>query len=222
MSNRFFTFGLSVAIVSASFITTAKEFVASYDGFYDRMKIVNKGEYNQAKVGFYLKEMSSGENCSLSEGHIITEKQEFPLNFSEQMELLLPFDEKLDKDKAMVVAYTKNPKHECQLVMQIEAFIDKKEFIAKSELFDTFTELNDLIDDLSGFVLRTVFGFLIPDMVGVTLLFDQPVSLLSKSDNSIKCVGTRCTIVINSDWDSSTEILSFSVAPSKVIPYIKK
>jgi len=222
VNNRFFTLVLSVALSSTSFITTAKEFVASYDGFYDRMKVVNKGEYTQAKVGFYLIERTSGENCILSEGHIITEKQEFPLSFSDKTELLLPFDEKLDKDKAMVVAYTKNPKHECQLVMQIEAFTGNDTSISKSELFETYRELDNLIDDLSGFILSTVFGFLMPDMVGVTIVFDQPVNLLSKSDNSIKCENTRCTITMNSDWDSNTDKLKFSVAPSKIIPYIEK
>lgn len=222
MNNRFSTFALSVALVSTSFITTAKEFVASYDGFYDRMKVVNKGEFTQAKVGFYLKEFSSGESCILSKGHIITEKQEFPLNFSQSMELLLPFDEKLDKDKAMVIAYPKNPEHECQLVMQIEALANHQTRFTKSELYTSYTELDDLIDDLSGFVLSTVFGFLMPDMVGVTLVFDQRVNLLSQSNNAVKCSDMRCTITMNSDWKDNSDELNFSIAPTKIIPYIEK
>jgi len=222
VNNRFSTFALSVALVSTSFITSAKEFVASYDGFYDRMKIVNKGEFSQAKVGFYLIEMTSKESCVLSEGHILTEKQEFPLNYSEQMELLLPFDEKLDKDKAMVIAYPENPNDECQLVMQIEAPVSQGSSFSKYQLYDTYIELDDLIDDLSGFVLSTVFGFLMPDMVGVTLIFDEPAKLLSQSDDTVKCSEMRCTITMNSDWDSNSEILKFSVSPSKIIPYIEK
>lgn len=222
MNNRFSTFALSVALVSTSFITSAKDFVASYDGFYDRMKVVNKGEFTQAKVGFYLTEMSSGESCILSKGHIITEKQEFPLNYSENMELLLPFDEKLDKDKAMVIAYPKNPDHECQLVMQIEAPSNQQTRFSKSELYTSYTELNDLIDDLSGFVLSTVFGFLMPDMVGVTLVFDKPVNLLSQNNNAIKCSEMRCTITMNSDWQDNSDELKFSIAPTKIIPFIEK
>jgi hypothetical protein len=222
VNNRFSTFALSVALVSTSFITSAKEFVASYDGFYDRMKIVNKGEFSQAKVGFYLIDMSSKESCVLSKGHIITEKQEFPLNYSEQMELLLPFDEKLDKDKAMVIAYPKDPNHECQLVMQIEAPASQKTRFSKSELYNTYTELDDLIDDLSGFVLSTVFGFLMPDMVGVTLVFEQPVNLLSQNTNAVKCSEMRCTITMSSDWQDNSDELSFSTAPTKIIPFIEK
>jgi len=222
VNNRFFTVAMGVALASCSFVTTAKDFMASYDGFYDRMKVVNKGEYTQAKVGFYLADMTSGDKCELSKGEIITEKQAFPLNYSEEMELLLPFDVKLDKDKAMVVAKTINPKHECQLIMQIEAPSDNRNSFSKAHLYNTYTEFDDLIDDLSGFVLSTVFGFLMPDTLGVTLIFDQPVQLLSQNQDDIKCTDSRCTITMNSGWKSNSESVNFSIAPTKIIPYIEK
>ncbi|SFD01102.1 DUF2987 domain-containing protein [Pseudoalteromonas denitrificans] len=222
MNKQFFILVCSSVLVFSSFLSSAKEFVVAYDGFYDRMKVVNKGEYNRAKVGFYLKELKSGKSCILSHGQIITEQQEFPLTFSPNMELLLPFDEKLDKDKAIVIAQTQNPKDECQLVMQIEASGSDKTQLAKNDLFEVYTELSDLMDDLSGFVLSTVFGFLMPDIVGITLIFDEPVTLLSKNESVMNCSDFKCKVVINDDWEDDMQTIRFSSAPSKIVPFIEK
>ena len=55
----------------------AKEFVMSYDGFYDRLKVVNKGDFQYARVNFYISDIGTNEVCSIKSGTILTEKNEY-------------------------------------------------------------------------------------------------------------------------------------------------
>lgn len=67
-------------LVTASFLAVAassavaKEFVMSYDGFYDRLKVVNKGDFQYARVNFYISDIGTNEVCSIKNGTILTEK----------------------------------------------------------------------------------------------------------------------------------------------------
>ena len=55
-------------------------------------------------------------------GRIITERQEFALNYTDQAQFVcLPYDQQLDKDKAVIVIEPINEQHDCQLKLQIEA-----------------------------------------------------------------------------------------------------
>ena len=105
----------------SAFNVNAREFVMSYDGFYDRLKVVNKGDFQYARVNFYISDIATNEACAIKSGTILTERNEYPLNFTDKAQLLLPFDKQLDTDKAVIVVQPQNPDHDCQLKLQIEA-----------------------------------------------------------------------------------------------------
>ena len=91
----------------SAFNVNAREFVMSYDGFYDRLKVVNKGDFQYARVNFYISDIGTNESCAIKSGTILTEKNEYPLNFTDKAQLLLPFDKQLDTDKAVIVVSRK-------------------------------------------------------------------------------------------------------------------
>ncbi|AIY66365.1 hypothetical protein OM33_11225 [Pseudoalteromonas piratica] len=208
-----------VVLSALSFCATASEFVVSYDGFYDRLKVMSKGNYATADLGFYLVNQK-GEPCNIESGSIITKTNEYPLNYTSQSKLLLPFDETLDKDKALIVVHPKGG-DQCQLKMQMEANQTYGDSISMKQMADLYSEFDDLIGRLSGFFMRTLFSFMMPEVKGVTLIFDQVVADPIGADESVKCTENRCTIVVPESY-SQNQRFTFSQPITQVIPHIEK
>ncbi|TMO58633.1 DUF2987 domain-containing protein [Pseudoalteromonas aurantia] len=211
----FFAFGFS-------HVAQAKEFVVSYDGFYDRLKVIEKGEFEFARVNFYVVDIATLAPCTIASGKIITEKTEAPLVYTEQAKLLLPFDKQLDKDKAVVVLEPKNLQHNCQLKFQIEAEHFDSSHLTSTHLFQLHTEFDELLADLSGFFVSKLMHFLLPEQKGVVIEFSEPVTF---SHEQIQCEDTVCKFSIDSTWQESTTKLLSSNDRATIVtvkPWIEK
>lgn len=198
------------------------EFAVSYDGFYDRMKVVNKGDYLVATVGFYLvdAEMPT-QPCVIASGKIVTEQYEQPLSFTDKGQLLLPFETQLDKDKAVIVVQHADTQ-QCQLQMQIEAREDYSQSITKKQLFATYQELETLMDDLSGFLMSKVFSFLMPKMTGITVEFTGLAEVVNDDKERWKCAKNRCFTQVDSGWEIQKDAVLFTNLPFRILPYLEK
>ena len=75
MTGYFYASLLFLLSLSA-FNANAREFVMSYDGFYDRLKVVNKGDFQYARVNFYISDIATNEACAIKNGTILTENNE--------------------------------------------------------------------------------------------------------------------------------------------------
>lgn len=221
--NKIFLLLKVVGVISAlsvtSFKATASEFVIAYDGFYDRLKVVNKGEFQYAQVNFYLSDIATNEVCTIKSGKILTEKQEFDLTYTDNAQLLLPFDKQLDTDKAVIVVQPKNPQHDCQLKLQIEATELSNFALTKANLFELNQEFDELLSDLSGFFVSKLMWFLLPEQQGVVLKFDAPASM---SGEGVSCKENRCTITITDEWQDDKTLLNSSAKLISATPWIVK
>ncbi|MEL0639151.1 DUF2987 domain-containing protein [Pseudoalteromonas aliena] len=197
----------------------AKEFVMSYDGFYDRLKVVNKGDFQYARVNFYISDIATNESCAIKSGTILTERNEYPLNFTDKAQLLLPFDKQLDTDKAVIVVQPKNPNHDCQLKLQIEANELEGLTFSKQSLYTINTELDELLTDLSGFFVSKLMWFLLPEQKGVAVTFKSPMQF---DDKSITCEKSVCYFAIEDSWEDDTALLGDISQVIKVTPWIVK
>ncbi|MEZ7278442.1 DUF2987 domain-containing protein [Pseudoalteromonas sp. 68 DY56-GL68] len=211
--------GTVAALSFSSFKVAASEFVVAYDGFYDRLKVVNKGEFQYAQVNFYLTDIASNEVCTIKSGKIITEQQEFDLTYTEQAQLLLPFDKQLDTDKAVIVVQPMNPKHDCQLKLQIEATQLDEFILTKANLFALDQEFDELLSDLSGFFVSKLMWFLLPEQKGVVLKFDSTDAM---SAEGVSCKENRCFINVTDDWEGDETRLSNNGALLSATPWIAK
>ncbi len=212
-------------LVTASFLAVAassavaKEFVMSYDGFYDRLKVVNKGDFQYARVNFYISDIGTNEVCSIKNGTILTEKNEYPLNYTDKAQLLLPFDKQLDTDKAVIVVQPKNPVHDCQLKLQIEAKELDGMALSKQSLLVINNELEELLTDLSGFFVSKLMWFLLPEQKGVVVTFKTPKQF---DDERITCEKSVCYFEVTDSWEDNTTILADINEVVKVTPWISK
>ncbi|MBQ4857503.1 DUF2987 domain-containing protein [Pseudoalteromonas sp. MMG007] len=214
------TKAISLLLLSAVALNVnAKEFVMSYDGFYDRLKVVNKGDFQYARVNFYISDIATNEACAIKSGTILTENNEYPLNFTDKAQLLLPFDKQLDTDKAVIVVEPQNPNHDCQLKLQIEANELEGLTLSKQSLYTINTELDELLTDLSGFFVSKLMWFLLPEQQGVAVTFNAPTEL---ADKNIKCEKSVCYFAVEDDWEDDATILGNINNVVKVTPWIAK
>jgi hypothetical protein len=193
----FLALGLSNAL-------QAKEFIVSYDGFYDRLKVIEKGAFEFARVNFYVVDSTTLEPCTIASGKIVSEKTEAPLAYTKQAKLLLPYDKQLDKDKAVIVLQPKNPQHNCQLKFQIEAEHFDLSHLTPAYLFQLHTEFDTLLSDLSGFFVSKLMHFLLPKQKGILIEFAHPTEF---SNEKVECEGTLCKFLIDSTWQGDTMTL---------------
>ncbi|MGJ8485994.1 DUF2987 domain-containing protein [Pseudoalteromonas sp. SYSU M81236] len=208
------------ATLGASVVTaTAGEFVVAYDGFYDRLKVVNKGDFQYAQVNFYLSDIATNDVCKIKSGKIITEQQEFDLTYTDQAQLLLPFDKQLDTDKAVIVVQPENPQHDCQLKLQIEATNLSEFALTKANLYELNEEFDELLSDLSGFFVSKLMWFLLPEQQGVVLKFADENVAISEADN---CKQSRCAIMVTDDWQDNQTKLQTSARLISATPWIVK
>lgn len=211
---------LSLTLLSVNALNaSAREFVMSYDGFYDRLKVVNKGDFQYARVNFYISDIGTNEACAIKSGTILTENNEYPLNYTEQAQLLLPFDKQLDTDKAVIVVQPQNPVHDCQLKLQIEANELEGLSFTKQSLFTIHTELDELLADLSGFFVSKLMWFLLPEQKGVVVTFKKPMHF---DDESIECKKSVCYFAVADNWQDDTKELADIADVIKVTPWITK
>ncbi|WP_409423232.1 MULTISPECIES: DUF2987 domain-containing protein [unclassified Pseudoalteromonas] len=212
-------------LVTASFFAiaassaVAKEFVMSYDGFYDRLKVVNKGDFQYARVNFYISDIGTNEVCSIKSGTILTEKNEYPLNYTDKAQLLLPYDKQLDTDKAVIVVQPKNPVHDCQLKLQIEASELDGLALSKQSLLVINNELEELLTDLSGFFVSKLMWFLLPEQKGVVVTFKTPKQF---DDERITCEKSVCYFEVTDSWEDNMTVLADINEVVKVTPWISK
>ena len=209
---------LAVVLI-ATFTVQAKEFVVSYDGFYDRLKVVNKGDFQFAQVNFYITDIASNDECLIKTGRIITEREEFPLNYTEHAQLLLPFDKQLDTNKAVVVIEPQNENHDCQLKLQIEAREFNNSNLNKHQLYQLNDEFDELLSDLSGFFVSKLMSFLLPEQQGVVLTFAEPVTI---ADPAFDCQGAICHVSVTEQWEDDKTAFTVPLPLLKVTPWIAK
>ncbi|NOU48968.1 DUF2987 domain-containing protein [Pseudoalteromonas sp. JBTF-M23] len=215
---------LAVALVLLGYFhnVSAKEFVVSYDGFYDRLKVLEKGNFEFARVNFYVVDIATLEPCTIAKGEIVTENNSAPLTYTQDAQLLLPYDKKLDKDKAVVVIEPQNPKHDCQLKFQIEADHFSANNLNKADIYQLHTEFEELLSGLSGFFISKLMGFLLPEQKGIKVAFTHPVTF---DDEQVQCIQQSCTFEVNETWQDNAVMLNTpnaTITIEQVTPWIVK
>ena len=220
MKNKLFA--LALAAIGAAQPAMADNFVVSYDGFHDRLKVIEKGEFEFARVNFYIVDIATLEPCKIAKGKIVTENSEMPLTFTEDAQLLLPYDDELDKDKAVLIIEPQHPKHDSQLKIQIEADHFGLENFTKSDIYQLHHEFEELLSDLSGFFVSKLLSFLLPSQKGISVKFDSQVVF---NHHGVSCADKVCKFSVEESWEGDDFRFtsnSVRVKPMLISPWIEK
>lgn len=198
---------------------SAETLSLNYEGFYDRMKVLNDEDYSLVDMQFMLVTEREGKPCPVTEGLLLTESTEQNILIKEDnKQIFLPFDKQLDSDKAILTFKIPGPTR-CTLSMQVTSSLALATEISTVKLREVRNQFDDLYDDLAGIFV----SWLLPDVKGVIMDFDEAVDLTGEYSNTsiVKCEKSRCFIDL-SDTATLPEKLVFPTKPTVIRPWIVK
>ncbi len=135
-----------------------------YQGFYQRLKQVNKGHYPLVEIAFSV---PMAGPCIVKSGTLTTEKESFPLTITERQRIFLPYDDKLKSDRALINLDIDGDSSKCNIAMQVRAKQTKVEYL-QTEVVQIQTEMDELLNAMQGFPMR----YFSSDIAGLNFEFE--------------------------------------------------
>lgn len=201
----------SAVLLTMSFSSFSTPVSLEYKGFYDRLKVVNKGNYQLVDIAFSVP-MSA--DCQILSGSISTENTRYPLTYTEDQRLLLPFNDELKSNRGLVNLNVAGDASLCNIAMQVRA----KQALASYSgevLQQTATEMNALLDSIQGFPMR----YFREPIAGLNFQFSPDTKVTVDIDGNKRTIGEQWQLSQH-ELDNIRQ-LSFSQAPRYISPWVK-
>lgn len=187
--------------------------VLNYDGFFDRIDDIEAIEYSDIKLAFYFTSIESNLVCPIRSATLKTKFKAIPVYYLADGEVILPYDRKLDQDKAQLLIET-DFGYNCGLNMRLENRFLLSETLPTGRLVNLVSVFDNALQDLGG-----MMSFLVPNVDGLTFLGKADETLTITNGRSEWCSENQCKITI-ADLKSVGQALHFSSEPLKIMPYI--
>ncbi|GGP55266.1 hypothetical protein GCM10009347_22570 [Shewanella algicola] len=200
-------------IFLSSFLITSNSIAETvsleYVGFYDRLKQVNKQNYQLVELAFSVPITS---DCTIKSGSITTENATYPLTYTKQQRLFIPFDAQLKSDRGLVNLEVAGDASQCAIAMQVRAR-ETQQHYTQAQLLALNTDMNRLLDGLQGFPMK----YFRKPIDGITFDFtDENVTV--NIDDKVQQVTKKLTLKL--EQINQLQQLSFSSKPSVVSPLV--
>lgn len=180
-----------------------------YQGFYNRLKQVNKGHYPLVELTFSV---PNKKLCHINSGTITTEKESFPLTITSDQRLFLPYDDKLKSDRALINLDIEGKVEHCNISMQVRAK-QTRQIYQQSEILQLQTEMDALLNEMQGFPMR----YFAAEIAGINFVFEPD------SKVSIKIDGTEQLVTgmlrLSRAQITALNTLELSVKPKVISPW---
>lgn len=205
---------LACALLIVASTVSAKETVFQYDGFYARLKKSEQATYSHVTLAFLLRQQQSDKVCDLKRASITTDLLNKPLILAANGELLLPYDQELNDNKAKIRLEQADDAITCDLNFRLRNKLPLTATIQLADVHKMHRQFKLLMDDMAG-----VAKYFLPTMPGVMLQFAQPVATTSLPDY-VHCDGRNC--LLDLEKTPATGELVFPVAPDYIVPWIQR
>ncbi|MFC1520511.1 DUF2987 domain-containing protein [Pseudomonadota bacterium] len=203
---------MATVAFSVSFFSIADTVSIPYAGFYERLKQVNKANYQLVEIVFSVPKTQA---CTILSGDISTEKNQYPLTFNEQQRLFLPYDAQLKSDRGLINLTMKGDPTGCGIAMQVRAKQQLKSY-NQQQIIAVKDDMDALLDGQQGFPMK----YFRKPISGVTFSFndtDYPVTV--SIDNKQQLISEPLQLA-NFTLNELNEI-SFSVTPAVISPFVE-
>ncbi|GAA0782658.1 MULTISPECIES: DUF2987 domain-containing protein [Pseudomonadati] len=197
-------------LVFTSFNATSDTVSLEYSGFYNPLKRVNKASYPYVELVFSV---PKSENCTILSGNITTESQSFPLTYTHEQRIFMPFDDDLKSNRGLVNIEVQGDANQCGIAMQVRARETLTRYTSK-ELQLVLDDMNGLLDTLQGFPMK----YFRKPLTGLTFEFSGDMPLTLTMNGESRAIQSRFTISAE-EIGMLTE-LSFSHKPSVLSPWV--
>lgn len=189
-----------------------------YQGFYQRLKLVNEGNFPHVELVFFV---PNNGNCQITSGSLTTEKEQFPLTITPEQRIFLPYDKRLKSDRALV-NLTFNQEigedfSQCNIAIQLRAKSTQEQY-QQSQLLTLSKEMDRLLNKMQGFPMR----YFTDDTVGLIFHFSQenPITV-TVNEQVVALIDEELKqYKLAKEQLKSINTLAFSVEPTVVSPWL--
>ncbi|MGI2098705.1 DUF2987 domain-containing protein [Shewanella glacialipiscicola] len=190
---------------------SAETISLEYKGFYDRLKQVNKGNYQLVEVAFSVPKQ---KNCVIQSGTISNEKTSTPLTYTDAQRLFIPLDDELKNERTLINLNFAGSAEGCVIAMQVRA---KQTLIQydNHRLQQINTEMDALLSAMQGFPMR----YFREPIAGLNFEFTPEQSVAIHIDDREQIV-TGSFKLATSELENITS-LRFSLPPLVLSPWVK-
>jgi len=182
-----------------------------YKGFYDRLKQVNKGNYQLVEIAFSVPILP---NCHIQRGTISSELNTTPLTYTAAQRLFIPFDDALKDQRALVNLEFDGKAEGCAIAMQVRAKQTHAQY-DKERLQQIVTEMDALLGAMQGFPMR----YFKEPIAGLNFEFGQEQTITVILDGREQQVNGSFKLGV--DQLNTLSSLQFSQAPTVLSPWVK-
>ena len=197
-------------LVFTSFNAISDTVSLEYSGFYNPLKRLNKASYPYVELVFSV---PKSENCTIVSGNISTESQTFPLTYTKEQRIFMPFDDDLKSNRGLVNIEVQGDSSQCGIAMQVRARETLIQYTGK-ELKLVLDDMNGLLDTLQGFPMK----YFRKPLTGLTFEFSDDTPLTMTMNG--KAVSIQPRFTLSSEQIETLEELSFSHKPSVLSPWV--
>lgn len=182
-----------------------------YKGFYDRLKQVNKGNYQLVEIAFSVPMLP---NCLIQSGTISSELNSTPLTYTKAQRLFIPFDDALKDQRALVNLEFEGKADGCGIAMQVRA---KQTLVTydKARLTQIASEMDALLGAMQGFPMR----YFKEPIAGLNFEFAQGQAVTVTLDGHEQQVNR--SFKLSTEQLNSLTSLQFSQEPTVLSPWVK-
>ncbi|PWF64162.1 hypothetical protein CBX96_05945 [Shewanella sp. BC20] len=207
MYKKWWLVGLCLCATSLQAETISLE----YKGFYDRLKQVNKGNYQLVEIAFSVPMLP---NCQIQSGSISSELNSTPLTYTAAQRLFIPFDDALKDQRALVNLEFEGKAEGCGIAMQVRA---KQTLVTydKARLAQIASEMDALLGAMQGFPMR----YFKEPIAGLNFEFAQDQAVSVTLDGREQQVNSSFKLSV--EQLNSLTSLQFSQTPTVLSPWVK-
>ena len=180
-----------------------------YQGFYQRLKQVNQGNYPLIEIAFSVPNKS---RCLIKSGTLTTENESFPLTITEDQRIFLPYDARLKSDRALVNLDIEGSADNCSISMQVRAKNTKQSYSQK-EVLELQAEMNTMLSDMQGFPMR----YFSQDIAGVNFEFKSGSKISVRIDGKEQIVTDK--LRLSSKQIEALSVIEFDTKPLVISPW---
>ena len=180
-----------------------------YQGFYQRLKQVNQGNYPLIEIAFSVPHKS---RCLIKSGTLTTENESFPLTITEDQRIFLPYDARLKSDRALVNLDIEGSADNCSISMQVRAKNTKQSYSQK-EVLELQAEMNTMLSDMQGFPMR----YFSQDIAGVNFEFKPGSKISVLIDGKEQIVTDK--LRLSSKQIEALSVIEFDTKPLVISPW---
>jgi hypothetical protein len=196
-------------LIAACTSVQATPISLEYQGFYQRLKQVNKGHHPLVELTFSV---PNKKLCHINSGSITTEKESFPLTITQDQRIFLPYDGQLKSDRALINLDIEGKVENCNISMQVRAKQTKQNY-KRDEIEQVQTGMDTLLSEMQGFPMR----YFTAEIAGVNFVFEPDSKVSVKIDGTEQLVSGM--LRLSREQIAKLETLELSIKPQVISPW---